>query len=248
MVDTALFVGMTGARQSMHSLRVISNNLANANTIGFRADYETIKTVPTNKNKMQTRIYSTPDKTYSDFKQGPMVETGGDLDIAINGRGFIAVQTKEGKEAFTRAGNLQITKDGLVVTGKGDMVLGNNGVITIPPAARISIGERGTISVQPLGQSPNELTTLGNIKLVDIPYNQLHKGVDGLFYMEDGASSLPSNSIKITSGALEGSNVDPVRALSELIDISRQFEMHTKMMKSIEDNSGKSNQLLNITE
>lgn len=248
MVDTALFVGMTGAKQSMHSLRVISNNLANANTLGFRADYETIKTVPTNQNKMQTRIYSRPDKTYSDFKQGPIIKTGGDLDIAINGQGFIAVQTKEGKEAYTRAGNLQITKDGLLVTGKGDVVLGSNGVMTIPPSNRISIGERGTISVQPRGQSPNELTTLGNIKLVDIPHNQLQKGVDGLFYLSEGASATASDAVRITSGALEGSNVDPVRALSELIDISRQFEMHTKLMKSIEDNSGKSNQLLNITE
>ena len=248
MVDTALFVGMTGAKQSMHSLRVISNNLANANTLGFRADYETIKTVPTNQNKMQTRVYSQPDKTYSDFKQGPMIKTGGDLDIAINGKGFIAVQTKKGKEAYTRAGNLQITKDGLVVTGRGDVVLGSNGVITIPPSNRISIGERGNISVQPRGQSPNQLTTIGNIKLVDIPNNQLQKGVDGLFYLAEGASATASDSVRITSGALEGSNVDPVRALSELIDISRQFEMHTKLMKSIEDNSGKSNQLLNVTE
>ena len=248
MVDTALFVGMTGAKQSMHALRIISNNLANANTLGFRADYETIKTIPTNQNRMQTRVYSGPDKTYSDFKPGPMIETGGDLDIAINGPGFIAVQTKEGKEAYTRAGNLQITKDGLVVTGKGDMVIGSNGVITIPPAARVSIGERGIISVQPLGQSPNELTTVGTIKLVDIPNSQLQKGADGLFYLAEGASALASNSVKITSGALEGSNVDPVRALTELIDISRHFEMHTKMMRSIEDNSGKSNQLLNITD
>lgn len=248
MVDTALYVGMTGARQSLHALRVISNNLANANTVGFRADYETIKTIPTNKNKLQTRIYSAPEKTYSDFKQGPMIDTGGDLDIAINGRGFIAVQTKEGKEAFTRAGNLQVTKEGLIVTGRGDMVLGSSGVITIPPSARINIGEQGTITVQPLGQSPNELTKLGSIKLVDISYNQLQKGEDGLFYLEEGGSVTPSASVKITTGVLEGSNVDPVRALSELIDISRQFEMHTKMMKSIEDNSGKANQLLNITE
>lgn len=247
-MDTALFVGMSGAKDSMHSLQIITNNLANANTIGFRADYETLKANPINQNKMQTRVYSTPDKSYSDFKPGPIIDTGGDLDIAINGPGFIAVQTKEGQEAYTRAGNLQLTKDGLVVTSKGDLVLGSKGVITVPPAIKMGIGERGMVFARLRGQSEEQLTELGNIKLVDIPTNLLHKGEDGLFYLAEGETATASDSVKVISGALEGSNVDPVRALTELIDTSRQFEMHTKLMHSIQENSTKSNQLLNVSE
>lgn len=247
-MDTALFVGMSGAKESMRALQVIANNLANSNTVGFRADYETVKSLPTNHNGMQTRIYGASNSTYSDFKPGPAIVTGGELDIALNGPGFIAVQTKEGREAYTRAGNLRMTKDGLLVTSKGDLVLGEKGVITIPPAIKVGIGERGQVSARLRGQGDNELTNLGSIKLVEIPIDQLHKGHDGLFYMADNGTAVPSDKVRVVSGSLEGSNVDPVRALSELIDISRQFEMHTKVMKSIEDNSMRSNQLLSMSE
>jgi flagellar basal-body rod protein FlgF len=250
MVDSALFVGMSGAQQAMRTLQVLSNNLANTNTVGFRADYELVKTQSAtgDVNPNETRFYSGVDKTYSDFKSGPMIETGEALDIAINGTGFIAVQTKEGKEAYTRAGNLQLTKDGFVVTARGDLVLGSAGVINIPPAQKISIGETGTISAQLLTESENELTELGSIKLVDIPYDKLQKGEDGLFHLTEESAVKASTSVRLYTGFLEGSNVDPVKALVDLIDITRQFEIHSKMISTVDDNAKKSNQLLNITE
>ncbi|MGQ3892632.1 flagellar basal-body rod protein FlgF [Legionella sp. CNM-4043-24] len=248
MVDTALFVGMSGAKQSMRALQIISNNLANANTVGFRADYETIKSFPTSSDKMQARVYSASNRTYSDFKAGPIMETGSPLDIALSGPGFIAVQTKEGKEAYTRAGNLRLSPQGLLMTQRGDMVLGSRGVISIPPATRIHIGERGMVTAQLRGQSEREQTEIGPIKLVEPALDQLHKGEDGLFYLSDEGVALASDKVRIVSGALEGSNVDPVKSLTEIIDISRQFEMHAKLMRSIEENSMKSNQLLEVSE
>lgn len=248
MVDTALFVGMSGAKEAMHSLQVISNNLANANTIGFRADYETIKSLPVTSDAKETRVYSAPDRTYSDFKPGAIMKTGSDLDVALSGPGFIAVQTKEGKEAYTRAGNLRITPQGVLVTQRGDIVLGSTGVITIPQATKIHIGERGGVSAQLIGDGEKDLTELGSIKLVDAPPSQLQKGEDGLFYLAEGATAMPSDKVTLVSGALEGSNVDPVRALTEIIDISRQFEMHTKLMRALEDNTMKANQLLEVSE
>ena len=245
MVDTALFVGMSGAKETMRSLQIISNNLANANTIGFQADYETMKSYSDNQQRMQTRAYSTGGSSHSDFKQGPIIETGDDLDIAIVGPGFIAVQTKDGKEAYTRAGNLKITPDGLLLTNKGDMVLSDKGILTVPLATKISINDFGELSAHLPGESETEMAKLGNIKLVDLPVNALQKGEDGLFYLTDDSSKPNTDhAVKIRSGALEGSNVDSVMALTQLIEISRQFEMHTKLMKTIEDNSAKSNQLL----
>jgi flagellar basal-body rod protein FlgF len=247
-MDSAIFVGMSGAKEAMRSIQMISNNLANSNTTAFKADYETIKSITTNQHRLQTRVYSASDKTYSDFKPGPIINTGNDLDIAVSGRGFIAVQSKDGREGYTRAGNLQINKEGLLVTGKGDLVLGAKGVINVPPATRVHIGERGMVSAQLRGENERELADLGMIKLVDVPPNLLAKGEDGLFYLPENGTALHSESVKIVSGALEGSNVDPVRSLTELIDTSRKFEMHTKLIKSIEDNTNRSNQLLNITE
>ena len=248
MVDTALFVSMSGAKETMRSLQIITNNLANANTIGFRADYESMKPFTANQNAMQTRVYSSAGSTYSDFSQGPIIDTGNDLDIALSGPGFIAVQTKDGKEAYTRAGNLKVTQDGVVVTGKGNVVLSDKGVINIPLSTKVSINEHGEVSARLLGQSETQITRLGNIRLVDVPVNALRKGEDGLFHlMDENTSAIPSTTVKVTQGALEGSNVDAVMALTQLIDTSRQFEMHTKAMKSIEEDSVKSNQLLDVT-
>jgi flagellar basal-body rod protein FlgF len=248
MVDTALFVGMSGAKESMHALQMISNNLANSSTVGFRADFNTLKPVPTNQEEKQTRVYSGTGRSYSDFTPGPTVDTGNELDVSLNGPGFIAVQTKEGKEAYTRAGNLRITPQGLLTTAKGDLVLGAKGVINIPPATRISIGEKGVVSVQLKGDGVKDLTDVGTIKLVNASPNLLQKGHDGLFYLENDGTATVSDSIRLIPRTLEGSNVNPVHALAELIEISRQFEMHTKLMSAIEDNSVKSNQLLDVSE
>ncbi len=248
MVDTALFVGMSGAKDSMRSLQVISNNLANANTIGFQADYETMKSYSDTQPGLQTRSYSAGGVTSSDFKPGPIIQTGGELDIAIMGPGFIAVQTKDGQEGYTRAGNLKITPEGLLLTSKGDMVLSDKGVINIPLATKLNINEFGEITAQLPGESAKQLAKLGNIKLVHIPPSSLQKGEDGLFHlMGDSEEPKADHTVKIQSGALEGSNVNSILALTQLIDVSRQFEMHTKMMKNIEDNSSKSNQLLDGT-
>jgi len=248
MVDSALFVGMSGAKQSMRALQVISNNLANANTIGFKADYETLKSFPTSDDNMQTRVLSASDRTYSDFKAGPIMATGSPFDVALSGPGFIAVQTPEGKEAYTRAGNLRMTPQGVLTTQRGDLVLGAKGVLIIPPSTRIHIGERGMVSAQLQGQSELELTEIGSMKLVEAATDQLQKGEDGLFYLADDGVAVASDNVRLVSGALEGSNVDPVKELTEIMDITRQFEMHTKLMRSIEENSTKSNQLLDISE
>lgn len=249
MVDKALFVDMTGAKEAMRGLRIVANNLANANTIGFQADFEMMKSQSAESGKsFQTRVHAVGDKTYSDFNHGPMLTTGRDLDIAIEGKGFIAVQAKDGSEAYTRAGNLNISPEGFLVTSAGELVLGEAGVIAMPEATHMNIGQDGTITAQLKGQSEHELATLGRIKLVDVPTKSIQKGQDGLFRQMDGSQSAQhSSDVKLLAGALEGSNVDPVNALTQLIDLSRQFELHSKLMKTVEENTMKSNQLLDAT-
>lgn len=249
MVDKALFVDMTGAKEAMRGMRIVANNLANANTIGFQADFELMKSKSAEtQNSFQTRVHAVGDKTYSSFNQGPMITTGRDLDIAIEGKGFIAVQAKDGSEAFTRAGNLNISPEGFLVTSAGELVLGEEGVIAIPEATHLNIGQDGTITAQLKGQSEKDLSRLGRIKLVDIPTKTLQKGQDGLFRQSDGGQiATRSDNVKLVNATLEGSNVDPVNALTQLIDLSRQFELHSKLMKTVEENTMKSNQLLDAT-
>lgn len=249
MVDRAIFLGMTGAKSSMQEIGIISNNLANANTIGFRADYQAMQADPNQQQDgLATRVYANTERTYSDFQPGPLTYTGRDLDIALQGRGFIAVQTKEGKEAYTRAGNLEIDPKGFLVTSRGDFVVGRTGLITIPPAQSLSIDNFGSIAVQLPGQGPKDLTVLGQLKLVDVPTDTLQKGEDGLFYVVGDATAKVSDSIRLSPKTLEGSNVNTVQAMVDLIELSREFEMHVKLMKAIEDNATRSNQLLDISK
>lgn len=248
MTDRAIYVGMTGAKDSMYQLNLISNNLANANTIGFRADAAVIETDHSSDNAKDTRHYSKLVKTYSDFKPGPMIATGRNLDVAIDGAGFIAVQTKEGKEAYTRNGSFEVNADGFLVTSKGDLVLGAGGAIAIPPTQQLNINRHGAIVAQLTGQTPNNIVTLESIKLVDAPLDKLQKGEDGLFHLVDGGNTPASQDIRLVPETLEGSNVDTVKAMVDLIDLSRNFEIHTRMMKMVEDNAMRSNQTLNIQE
>ena len=244
MVDKALFIDSSGARDTMRQIEMLTNNLANATTTGFRADYETIKTLSASENKNETRFYSSIDKSYSDFTPGPVTETGRDLDVAVNGPGFLVVQSKSGREGMTRAGDLQL-KNSFLTTPDGNLVLVNSGVIRLPEnAQRILIGQDGTVSAKVPGQV--ELTPVDRIRLVNPPVQQLAKGDDGLFYLPEGESIRPDHSLRVTAGSLEGSNVNAVKALVDLIEISRRFETHTNLMKEFKDSAGKANQLLNV--
>ncbi|MFI4918040.1 MAG: flagellar basal body rod protein FlgF [Legionellales bacterium] len=246
MVDRGIFLSMSGAKGSMQQLGIISNNLANANTIGFRADYEAIKS--DQSTQKSTRSYSLPERTYSDFRSGPMSVTGRALDVAVEGPGFIAVQTKEGKEAYTRAGNLDINAQGFLVTARGDLVLGTSGILSIPKAQSLTIDRVGQVAVVGQGESNKDLAVVGQIKLVDVPVDQLQKGADGLFHIIGDGNAKESKTVRLAPETLEGSNVNTVKSMVDLIDLSRQFEMHSRLIKSLEDNTARSNQLLDITK
>lgn len=241
-MDRAAYLGMHGAKSSMHQLEIITNNLANANTPGFRADFEVTKQQTVNEQGQQTRVFSTLDSTYIDFKPGPVINTGSDLDIAISGDGFLAVQTKNGGEAYTRAGNLQLTNEGILTTSNGDMLLGDSGLISIPPAEKISIAKDGTVSARLIGTT--ELVTIDRIKLANPVLSDLQKGESGLFYLKTGDTAIRDNNIQITQGALEGSNVNTIETLTKLIDLSRHFEQQTNLLQTLSENATKANQIL----
>ncbi len=245
MADKSIFIANSGANNAMRRMAVITNDLANANTTGFRADFEKMKSVPLGNNPNSSRTYAVAESTWSDFTPGPMITTGRDLDVALSGKGFIAVQSSQGDEAYTRAGALQV-RNGVLATQHGEPVRGTNGIINIPQNAnKIVVGADGTVSVQLMGEK--DMVTQGQIKLVNPAISQLQKGQDGLFHVASGGGSVQQDdSVRLLSGALEGSNVNPVDTLTKLIDLSRRFDMQTNFMKSVESNDEQANKLLDV--
>ena len=175
-----------------------------------------------------------------------MLSTGRDLDIAINGDGWIAVQGPDGKEAYTRAGNLQVDATGQLMTATGQPVLGDGGPINIPPYTSIFFARDGSISIVAQGQAPDTASTVGRIKLVNPPEADVQRGDDGLFRMKDGSDAPPDAAVQISSGMLESSNVNTAEAMVNMIELARQFEMQVKAIRTAEENAAAASQLMSI--
>lgn len=246
-MDRLLYVSMSGAKQVMLAQGAVSNNLANANTIGFREDFQAFRAMPVYGPGEPTRVYAMAERPGTDLAPGAIQTTGGDLDIAVDGDGWIAVQANDGSEAYTRSGDLRIAGGGVLVTGAGHPVLGNGGPIVIPAAEKIDVAGDGTISVRTVGQEANALTVLDRIKLVKPDAKQLFKGDDGLMRVSSGQDAEPDASVKLLSGALESSNVNTIEALVQQITLGRQFELQVKMMKTAEENDSATSQMMRLS-
>jgi len=245
-MDHMLYISMNAAQQTMLAQATNSNNLANVNTTGFRQDFEQFRSMPVFGEGLPTRVYSMSERPATDYQQGSIQSTGRELDISIQGEGFIAVQGKDGREGYSRAGDLHVTATGQLVTGTGLAVLGEGGPIAIPPSEKIEIGADGTISVRPIGADANALAVLDRIKLVKPELSNVFKDNDGLMRMRDGSTAPLDSTIKVASGTLESSNVNAVGALVKMIELQRQYEMQVKMMKSADDNGAASARLLQL--
>lgn len=243
-MDRSLYVAMTGATQIMRAQAEVSHNLANASTTGFKAELSAFRALPVLGEGLPTRINAVDRGTGYDFSPGTLTTTGRDLDVAVQGPGWIAVQSPDGSEGYTRAGNLQITPDGVLTDARGDPVLGDGGPISVPPASHISIGADGTVSVVPLGEGPDTMASIGRIRLVNPPVDQLQQGSDGLMHLQDGSDAPPDASVRLASGVLEGSNVDPSTALVKMIELSRQFDMQMQSIHTADQNAQAASQLL----
>ena len=245
-MDHMLYVAMNGASQTMLAESANDNNLANADTVGFLGDLEAFRSMPVYGPGYPTRVYAMQERAGVDFKPGIIRSTGRPLDVAINGNGFIAVQAPDGSEAYTRAGNLQISANGMLTTGAGYPVIGNSGPIAIPPSQKITIGSDGTISVLPTGETPDAIAVIDRIKLVDPPVGSLVKGSDGLIRLQNGGSAPADANVHLVTGSIESSNVNVVDAMVNMIALARQFEMQVKMMHATKQNDSSAAQLMTL--
>lgn len=246
-MDRMLYLSMTGASQIMQAQAITTNNLANVSTTGFKADLAQFRSMPVFGDGMPSRVYAMTERPGTDLSAGAHNHTGRELDMAVRGEGWIAVQAPDGGEAYTRAGDLHISSAGLLVNGAGHPILGDNGgPIAIPPYEKIDIATDGTITIRPLGQQANVLAQVERIKLVLPEADQLTKGEDGLMRSKDGGVLPPDATVQLVAGTLETSNVSVVDSMVRLIELSRQYETQVKMMNTAKENDAASDRLMQL--
>jgi len=246
-MDRMIYLAMAGAKQVALGQASNNHNLANVSTSGFRADLDAVASLPVHGPVHPSRVYASDERAGVDLSPGAINSTGRDLDVAINGDGFFTVQAPDGSEAYTRAGDLRLSPDGLLTTGAGHPLIGNGGPVALPPFERIEIGADGTLSIQPLGQPGAALAAVDRLKLVKPPAEQIEKGADGLLRMAGGRPADPDAAVTVVSGALESSNVNPVDALVKMIELARLFEMNVKAKNAARENDASTTSLLKLS-
>lgn len=245
-MDRMLYIAMNGAKQNMLSQTANTNNLANISTPGFRSDFASFRSMPVFGNGYPSRAYAMAERPGVNLNPGGISTTGNPLDIAVDGEGYIAVQTADGTEAYTRAGNMRLTGSGVLLSGSGEPVIGNGGPISLPPSSKVEISVEGIVSVLPFGEEGGVMQEVNRIKLVSPSPANLFKGNDGLLRLKDGGISPANANVRVVSGAVEMSNVNIAEALVNMIELSREFELHVKMMHSADKQAEQASQLMRL--
>ena len=265
-MDRLIYTAMSGAKATLTRQDALANNLANAETAGFRADLSAFRAVPLRGDGAATRVHTLEATAGFDPAAGPVTQTGRPMDIAVRGPGWIAVQGLDGNEAYTRNGGLELSADGTLQNRSGLAVMGDEwpyveelanvptylevlkllssyggGPIVVPQGAQVSIGTDGTVTVKQ-GNTPP--TPIGRIKLVNPPAAELRKGADGLMRLAGGDVAPDDPTVRVVDGAIEGSNVNPVESMVGLIAAARQFELQMKMLQTAEGNEQRASKLL----
>jgi flagellar basal-body rod protein FlgF len=241
-MDRLIYLAMSGAKATMQRQETLANNLANVSTVGFRAELAAFRAVPVEGSGASTRVYSLESTPGYDATPGQVAATGRNLDVAMKGAAWLAVQGLDGTEAYTRGGSLDVNADGNLVTVSGLTVLGDGGPIQVPPDTQVNIAADGTVSAT---ATDGKTSSIGKLKLVT-PEVSLTRGSDGLFRAGEGDLSADPLA-RVQDGALEGSNVSAVETMVAMISAARQFEAQMKSLSTAEGNDKVAAQLLSMS-
>ncbi len=246
-MDKSIYLAMNAANNMIKNQTIAANNLANVSTPGFRAQIESISSMPLEGGQLESRVYSQFNGTHADMSHGSLETTGNNLDVALNQDGWFAVQRPDGSEAYTRAGQFQLNTQGELLLPNGYQVLGDGGPIVIPPADKISIGRDGTISIHLKGEASEEVTILDRLRVVTATTGEIRRDDDGFFVPTNGAALPNASQVHVVSGALEQSNVNAIDALVQMMMSARAYETHMHFMKSVKEQDESLSRLMHIS-
>ena len=244
-MDKLIYSSLSAMRAAMSRQTMTANNLANVNTAGFRGEMSSSTALWLKGDGFESRATNSGEVTSAEMSEGTVTETGRPLDVAIQGKDILlGVQSREGEEAYTRRGDLQISDSGLLTTGDGMPVLGDGGPITLPAYDKLTIAADGTISIVPQGGDPAQLQQVDRLKLVSSNGVPIAKDLDGLFRPRSGGTLAADPQASVRQGAIEGSNVNVAGTMIDMIEASRDWDMQVKMMSAAQDIDKASTELM----
>jgi flagellar basal-body rod protein FlgF len=248
-MDRLIYSSLAAMRGAMQRQSTIASNMANLNTVGFRGEMTQAQSLWIKGQPGQgvdSRATVRTEVSGADMTGGEVNQTGRDLDIALSGDSMLAIQASNGDETYTRRGDLQIDKTGVMTTGDGALVMGDSGPITVPPYDKITIAHDGSISIIPRGGDPKEPQQVDRLKLVTPKGSDIRKGTDGLFRNTAGGTLPADPDAQVQVQALEGSNVSASQVLIEMVDASRAWDGQVKMLTTAQDLDKSSTELMRI--
>lgn len=247
-MDRLAQTSLSALRAAMARQAATANNLANVDTVGFRGEMASARALWIRGGGLESRALASEEVTGADFRGGAVTETGRPLDVALEGDALLAVQAENGEEAYTRRGDLQLSETGLLTTGEGTPVLGDEGPITLPPADSVKIEQDGAIWIVPTGGDPSTPQLAGRLKLASPIGSQVVKGTDGLFRVQGGGILPGDATARLVSGRLEGSNVEATKALTDMIEASRAWDTQLKLITTARDLDSSTTDLMRMPD
>ncbi len=234
-MDKLIYTAASGMTDSMTRERVIASNMANAQTVGFKAEMLYSTPVTLKGPALEARALTSGEVRGADQRQGNINQTGNTMDIAMQGSDMMAVQAADGSEVYTRRGDLSVSPTGVLSNGDGRPVIGAGGPISVPPDGHIKIGPDGSVLSIDLQNPSQPPSVVDKIKLASTDGMNVSKGIDGFFRAENGSVLPTDDNAQVTVGALEQSNVSPSEVMVEMVRAQRLFDIRTKLISTAKD-------------
>lgn len=246
-MDRLIYTAASGMSSSMIRQRMIASNMANAQTIGFRAEILETTPITLQGPSLEVRAMGHAEVKGALMREGTMTQTGRSLDIALQGDALLTVQAPDGGEGYTRRGDLSISATGVLQNGDGLAVIGDGGPITVPLGSEVSIAPDGAIMAADPSAPDQPPVQVARLKLANWRGSKIEKDLANLFRVP-GSGVLPADeNARVMVGALEQSNVDPTEVLVEMVEAQRLFDIRAKLISTARDLDEGSASLMRIS-
>ncbi|BAC24188.1 flgF [Wigglesworthia glossinidia endosymbiont of Glossina brevipalpis] len=245
-MDKAIYTAMNAAISYADRHSINANNLSNISTSGFKFHIPSSKYITVRGDSFITRVFPTATTSTHNKNPGNVNYSGNNLDVAILGEGWLAIQLEDGSEGYTKNGHIKINEEGKLTIKNFPVIGSENGALEVTPGSDLTISSDGTISAIGPGESSKSITSVGKLKLAKSDLNDLELNENGIFISKNNKILQSDESIRLIPNAFEESNVSAVDSIIKIIDDSRNFEMQMKLISNISENSKISNQILTI--